>query len=54
MASVSFAQPPCVCVWRLTLARNGIPEDGVKLIHWKDEKLFLNFSTRTFIGYGEV
>lgn len=26
----------------------------MNLIHWKDGKLFLNFSTRTFIGYGEV
>lgn len=34
--------------------RNGIPEDGVRLIHNQDNKLFLNFSTRTFIGYGEV
>ncbi|KAI8245087.1 hypothetical protein K4K55_003224 [Colletotrichum sp. SAR 10_96] len=33
---------------------NGIPEDGVHLIHNKDGRLFLNFSTRTFIGYGEM
>ncbi|VUC27854.1 unnamed protein product [Clonostachys rosea] len=33
---------------------NGIPEDGVRLIHNQDNKLFLNFSTRTFIGYGEL
>ncbi|KAF1809132.1 taurine catabolism dioxygenase family protein [Eremomyces bilateralis CBS 781.70] len=32
----------------------GIPKDGVRLIHYQDGKLFLNFSTRTFIGYGEV
>ncbi|KAH8649149.1 taurine catabolism dioxygenase family protein [Xylariales sp. PMI_506] len=35
-------------------AANGIPDEGVKLIHFKDGKLFLNFSTRTFIGYGEL
>ncbi|CAI6088059.1 unnamed protein product [Clonostachys chloroleuca] len=33
---------------------NGIPEDGVRLIHNQDNKVFLNFSTRTFIGYGEL
>ncbi|KAF3801463.1 hypothetical protein GCG54_00014677 [Colletotrichum gloeosporioides] len=33
---------------------NGIPDDGVHLIHKKDGRLFLNFSTRTFIGYGEM
>ncbi|KAI8305329.1 hypothetical protein K4K61_005391 [Colletotrichum sp. SAR11_59] len=33
---------------------NGIPDDGVHLIHNKDGRLFLNFSTRTFIGYGEM
>ncbi|KAF4903838.1 Taurine hydroxylase-like protein SAT17 [Colletotrichum viniferum] len=33
---------------------NGIPDGGVQLIHNKDGRLFLNFSTRTFIGYGEM
>ncbi|KAF7554086.1 hypothetical protein G7Z17_g3146 [Cylindrodendrum hubeiense] len=33
---------------------NGIPEDGVRLIHQKDGRVYLNFSTRTFIGYGEL
>ncbi|KAF5502598.1 Taurine hydroxylase-like protein SAT17 [Colletotrichum aenigma] len=33
---------------------NGIPDDGVHLIHNKDGRLFVNFSTRTFIGYGEM
>ncbi|KAM0330682.1 hypothetical protein ACHAQA_003634 [Verticillium albo-atrum] len=32
----------------------GIPDEGVRLIHHKDGQLFLNFSTRPFIGYGEV
>lgn len=34
--------------------RVGIPKDGVRLIHYDEGKVFLNFSTRTFIGYGEV
>ncbi|EXJ79036.1 hypothetical protein A1O3_08537 [Capronia epimyces CBS 606.96] len=33
---------------------NGIPEDGVRLIHWLNEKLYINFATRTFIGYAEA
>ncbi|KAH7140285.1 taurine catabolism dioxygenase family protein [Dactylonectria estremocensis] len=33
---------------------NGIPDEGVRLIHNKEGRLFLNFSTRTFIGYGEL
>ncbi|KAJ5899908.1 hypothetical protein N7495_004652 [Penicillium taxi] len=33
---------------------NGIPDEGVRLIHEQDKQLFLNFSTRTFIGYGEL
>ncbi|KAH8203492.1 hypothetical protein TruAng_002363 [Truncatella angustata] len=33
---------------------NGIPDEGVNLIHQDNGKLFLNFSTRTFIGYGEI
>lgn len=36
------------------VVRRGIPDDGVRLIHHKNGKLFLNFSTRPFIGYGEV
>ncbi|TVY37215.1 Taurine hydroxylase-like protein [Lachnellula subtilissima] len=33
---------------------NGIPEDGVRLIHWLNEQMYVNFSTRTFIGYAEA
>ncbi|KAF5014380.1 hypothetical protein F66182_14657, partial [Fusarium sp. NRRL 66182] len=33
---------------------NGIPDEGVNLIHHKDNQIFLNFSTRTFIGYSEL
>ncbi|ETS86534.1 hypothetical protein PFICI_00362 [Pestalotiopsis fici W106-1] len=33
---------------------NGIPHEGVNLIHHNGGKLFLNFSTRTFTGYGEI
>ncbi|KAF5655315.1 taurine catabolism dioxygenase family [Fusarium sp. NRRL 25303] len=32
----------------------GIPDEGVNLIHHKDGQLYLNFSTRPFIGYGEM
>ncbi|PYH97888.1 taurine catabolism dioxygenase family protein [Aspergillus ellipticus CBS 707.79] len=32
----------------------GIPPEGVRLIHWFQEKLLLNLSTRPFIGYAEV
>ncbi|EFX00080.1 taurine catabolism dioxygenase family protein [Grosmannia clavigera kw1407] len=32
----------------------GIPDTGVNLLHWLNEQLYLNFSTRTFIGYGEL
>lgn len=32
----------------------GIPDEGVRLIHWFSNQLYLNFSTRTFIGYAEV
>ncbi|KAF4626885.1 hypothetical protein G7Y89_g11270 [Cudoniella acicularis] len=32
----------------------GIPDEGVKLIHWFRNNLYLNFSTRTFIGFAEV
>ncbi|TVY26050.1 Taurine hydroxylase-like protein, partial [Lachnellula hyalina] len=33
---------------------NGIPEDGVRLIHWLNEQMYVNFATRTFIGYAEA
>lgn len=36
------------------VARKGIPDSGVRLIHWFQGRFWLNFSTRTFIGYGEV
>lgn len=39
---------------KLTSVRVGIPDEGVKLIHWFLNRLYLNFSTRTFIGYAEV
>ena len=32
----------------------GIPNEGVRLIHWFSNRLYLNFSTRTFIGFAEV
>jgi hypothetical protein len=38
----------------LILDSVGIPDQGVKLIHWFANQLYLNFSTRTFIGYAEV
>lgn len=44
----------CLYTNNLSLRRNGIPEDGVRLIHFLNEQLYLNFSTRTFIGYADV
>lgn len=38
----------------LTWISVGIPDRGVKLIHWFANQFYLNFSTRTFIGYAEV
>lgn len=32
----------------------GIPDRGVKFIHWFANRFYLNFSTRTFIGYAKV